>query len=130
MFAASDGDGEEQSRKADEEHVQPAHAELVVDPERGDPDDVGDVLKTVCPGFEVGDVADRQPECDDRADQRDHAGHAPGAALGGRLRLLLGGELERARRGRRGRRAGAARGAGQREECAEQPAGGGQPDED
>ena len=43
--------GEQQRRQADQEHVQAADAELVVDPERGDPDDVGDVLQAGAPAL-------------------------------------------------------------------------------
>ena len=45
-----------------------------MDAERGDPDDVGDVLKMGPAAVEVGDVADREAERHDRPDERHCAG--------------------------------------------------------
>ena len=84
------GGGEQQPRQRDEEHVQPADAELVVNAQLGDPGDVGDVLQARAPGAEVGDVADREAQRGQRAQQR-------GAAAQALLAFAL---LHRARRGR------------------------------
>ncbi len=45
-----------------------------MDAERGDPDDVGDVLKMGPAAVEVGDVADCEAERHDRPDERHCAG--------------------------------------------------------
>ncbi len=66
--------GREQQRcQPDEEHVQTVDAELVVDPQRGDPHDVGHVRQAVGVRRVVGDVADRQAKRAQRAHERQRA---------------------------------------------------------
>jgi hypothetical protein len=67
------GGGEQQRGQSHEEHVQATDAELVVDAQRRDPDDVGDVLQRRPAAVEIGDVTDREAQGDDRSGERQRA---------------------------------------------------------
>jgi len=62
---------EQQRRQRDQEQVEAVEAELVVDPERGDPRLVGEELQARGVGVEGEQVVDRQPERDQRAAEHD-----------------------------------------------------------
>src|SRR5450759_4238586 len=73
------GSEEQQRREPDEQHVQAAEAELVVDPQFRDPHDVGHVLQPVGAGPVLDDVGDGEPQRGERAGEGQEAGGAPRA---------------------------------------------------
>ena len=107
--------GEQQRGEADEENVQAVDAELVVDAEFRDPHDVGHVAEPR-PGRVVGDVADREAERRERAEQRARAGDAEDGPLERFVAARAAGDARPAQH--------------ERQQRAEDAGGGGEPEHD